>query len=185
LSYSRSPLFPLTAPWLQTMTGQSAPRKPLPHVKFRVLIAGRANAGKTSILQRVCDTTESPKVYRITFNELGNKTRKEVRPPSHESNLRTQRKIDSPRSYVRGMLRCVSTEPCQFCFSQRGQHNISDELEFSNHKGNVFHDSRGLESGNASELQTLQEFVRERSGRKSFKDRLHAIWSVLIEILIH
>ena len=25
---------------------------------------GRANAGKTSILQRVCDTTESPKIYR-------------------------------------------------------------------------------------------------------------------------
>ena len=33
-------------------------------VRFRVLIIGRANAGKTSILQRVCDTTESPKIYR-------------------------------------------------------------------------------------------------------------------------
>jgi GTPase SAR1 family protein len=33
-------------------------------VRFRVLVIGRANAGKTSILQRVCDTTESPKVYR-------------------------------------------------------------------------------------------------------------------------
>jgi hypothetical protein len=32
-------------------------------VKFRVLIIGRANAGKTSILQRVCDTTESPVIY--------------------------------------------------------------------------------------------------------------------------
>jgi len=34
-------------------------------VKFRVLIIGRANAGKTTILQRVCDTTESPKIYRL------------------------------------------------------------------------------------------------------------------------
>jgi len=34
-------------------------------VKFRVLIIGRANAGKTSILQRVCDTTESPEIYRL------------------------------------------------------------------------------------------------------------------------
>jgi len=34
-------------------------------VKFSVLIIGRANAGKTSILQRVCDTTESPEVYRL------------------------------------------------------------------------------------------------------------------------
>ena len=40
---------------------------PLPspaNVPFRVLIIGRANAGKTSILQRVCDTTESPEVYK-------------------------------------------------------------------------------------------------------------------------
>ena len=35
-----------------------------PFLRFRVLVIGRANAGKTSILQRVCDTTESPKIYR-------------------------------------------------------------------------------------------------------------------------
>jgi GTPase SAR1 family protein len=34
-------------------------------IKFRVLIIGRANAGKTSILQRVCDTTESPEIYSV------------------------------------------------------------------------------------------------------------------------
>ena len=34
-------------------------------LRFRVLIIGRANAGKTSILQRVCDTTESPEIYRL------------------------------------------------------------------------------------------------------------------------
>jgi hypothetical protein len=33
-------------------------------LQFRVLVIGRANAGKTTILQRVCDTTESPKIYR-------------------------------------------------------------------------------------------------------------------------
>ena len=38
----------------------------LPEINFRVLIIGRANAGKTSILQRVCDTTDSPAVYRRT-----------------------------------------------------------------------------------------------------------------------
>jgi hypothetical protein len=36
----------------------------VPGLQFRVLIIGRANAGKTSILQRVCDTTESPEIYR-------------------------------------------------------------------------------------------------------------------------
>ncbi|KAN0130009.1 hypothetical protein V8E53_012163 [Lactarius tabidus] len=33
-------------------------------LQFRVLVIGRANAGKTSILQRVCETTESPTIYR-------------------------------------------------------------------------------------------------------------------------
>ena len=41
--------------------------------KFRVLIIGRANSGKTSILQRVCDTTESPEVYRL--DRQGNRER--------------------------------------------------------------------------------------------------------------
>ncbi|KAF8264780.1 hypothetical protein EI94DRAFT_1737693 [Lactarius quietus] len=36
----------------------------LPKFRFRVLVVGRANAGKTSILQRVCETTESPTIYR-------------------------------------------------------------------------------------------------------------------------
>ncbi|KDR68943.1 hypothetical protein GALMADRAFT_160725 [Galerina marginata CBS 339.88] len=47
------------------MDAQQRPRQ-LPKVKFRVLIIGRANAGKTSILQRVCETTESPVIYRRT-----------------------------------------------------------------------------------------------------------------------
>ena len=41
-------------------------RVKLPKIEFRVLIIGRANAGKTSILQRVCDTTDSPVIYRRT-----------------------------------------------------------------------------------------------------------------------
>jgi hypothetical protein len=40
------------------------PRVPR-NIKFRVLIIGRANAGKTTILQKVCDTTESPEIYRL------------------------------------------------------------------------------------------------------------------------
>jgi septin family protein len=35
-----------------------------PNIRFRILIIGRANAGKTSILQRVCETTWSAKIYR-------------------------------------------------------------------------------------------------------------------------
>ncbi|KAH8984501.1 hypothetical protein EDB86DRAFT_2810763 [Lactarius hatsudake] len=40
------------------------PHRRIPEFSFRVLIIGRANAGKTSILQRICETTESPRIYR-------------------------------------------------------------------------------------------------------------------------
>ena len=45
------------------MSTEQTPRR-IPEFQFRVLVMGRANAGKTSILQRVCDTTESPTIYR-------------------------------------------------------------------------------------------------------------------------
>jgi len=37
---------------------------------FRVLIIGRANAGKTTILQRVCNTTECPKIFNPQGHEV-------------------------------------------------------------------------------------------------------------------
>ncbi|KAH9169819.1 hypothetical protein EDB89DRAFT_2193581, partial [Lactarius sanguifluus] len=98
--------------------------------QFRVLIIGRENAGKTSILQRVCETTESPIIYRR----------------------------DSRRR------------------QKRGEHTIDDELVFSNHKGYVFHDTRGIESGSTKELDILQEFIRRKCGERRLRDRLHAIW---------
>jgi hypothetical protein len=45
------------------------------YVKFRVLIIGRANAGKTSILQRVCDTTENPEIYSIDSSGVRSRVR--------------------------------------------------------------------------------------------------------------
>ena len=38
--------------------------------RFRVLIIGRANAGKTTILQRVCNTTEQPKIFNRGGHEV-------------------------------------------------------------------------------------------------------------------
>jgi hypothetical protein len=61
---------------------------------------------------------------------------------------------------------------------QRGEHDIKHELMFSNHKGYVFHDSRGFEGGSEDELKTVQDFVRLRSEERRLKDRLHAIWFV-------
>jgi len=62
---------------------------------------------------------------------------------------------------------------------QRGQHEINDELIFTNHDGYIFHDSRGFEAGSEDELKAVQEFVKRKSQEKRLKDRLHAIWFVL------
>ncbi|KAG6895739.1 hypothetical protein C0992_012908 [Termitomyces sp. T32_za158] len=37
---------------------------------FRILVIGRANAGKTTLLQRVCNTTEEPCIYDENNNNL-------------------------------------------------------------------------------------------------------------------
>ena len=49
---------------------------------------------------------------------------------------------------------------------QRGQHDINDELIFTNHDGYIFHDSRGFEAGSKDELETIQEFVKRKSQEK-------------------
>ncbi|KAG2067583.1 hypothetical protein BDR04DRAFT_1104873 [Suillus decipiens] len=38
--------------------------------RFRVLIMGRANAGKTTILQKVCNTTDNPEIYGTEGNKI-------------------------------------------------------------------------------------------------------------------
>ncbi|KAG2040317.1 hypothetical protein BDR03DRAFT_932815 [Suillus americanus] len=40
--------------------------------RFRVLIVGRANAGKTTILQKVCNTTDDPEIYDTKGEKRGN-----------------------------------------------------------------------------------------------------------------
>ena len=44
--------------------------------RFRILIVGGANAGKTTILQRICNSTEEPEAYnnrgeKVWFTKLG------------------------------------------------------------------------------------------------------------------
>jgi hypothetical protein len=72
----------------------------VPNDPFRVLIIGRANAGKTSILQRVCDTTESPKIYRVDSQGQRSQVRSRSRwpPQSHRLvrfNLTLQLRFDT------------------------------------------------------------------------------------------
>ena len=162
----------------QSTPSPQSPRHPcVPSVQFRVLIIGRANAGKTSILQRVCDTTESPVIYRSGPSG----THDQVCPHSQTAH--------STRSWsIQVELEPTIEVGCAYSFSgswswiscrQRGHHNIEDEFIFTNHNGYVFHDSRGFEAGSEDELKIVQEFVTRKSREKQLRNRLHAIWLVL------
>ncbi|KAG1780615.1 hypothetical protein EV702DRAFT_731045 [Suillus placidus] len=106
--------------------------------RFRILVIGRANAGKTTILQRVCNTRENPEIY----NSAGEK-------------------LDPT-------VLMASTE--------RGEHDIENEMVFRNNPGFIFHDSRGFEAGGESEFDKMKAFIASRSKETRIKDQLHAIW---------
>ncbi|KDQ17552.1 hypothetical protein BOTBODRAFT_577359 [Botryobasidium botryosum FD-172 SS1] len=110
---------------------------------FRVLVMGRANAGKTTTLQAVCGTTEAPEVYNRRGRKVGAK-----------------KSILSPTS-------------------QRGLHNIENELRFHSSPGFVFHDSRGFEAGATEELEKVRAFIDSRAAERSVDKQLHAIWFCL------
>ena len=61
--------FPNPRNMANQISGPATPLRQVPKISFRVLIIGRANAGKTSIMQRICDTTQSPVVYRKMYDK--------------------------------------------------------------------------------------------------------------------
>src|SRR6266404_318747 len=151
--------------------GANQSRHRIPNVQFRVLIIGRANAGKTTILQRVCDTTESPTIYRERGGEReevchGGLAVLPVSSYAHRLILTHPWKL-----VTRHVVCCRSLN-----LTQRGEHDINDELVFSNHTGYVFHDSRGIECGATEEVGILREFTQSRASARQLKSRLHAIW---------
>ncbi|KAG1885410.1 hypothetical protein F4604DRAFT_1726037 [Suillus subluteus] len=85
--------------------------------RFRILIIGRANAGKTTILQTVCKTQENPEIY----NSAGDKIKVGLMPSS-----------------------------------ERGLHDIDNEMVFRSNPRYVFHDSRGFEAGGHSEFDQVR-----------------------------
>lgn len=44
--------------------------------RFRILIIGRANAGKTTILQKVCNTVDQPEILDTEGKKVRNRTEK-------------------------------------------------------------------------------------------------------------
>ena len=63
---------------------------------------------------------------------------------------------------------------------QHGLHDIENELVFTGHDGYVFHESCRFGASHKEKLEIVQNFVRRKSRERQLKDRLHAIWFVLL-----
>jgi len=48
------------------------------YTHFRILVIGRANAGKTTLLKRVCNTTEEPSIYDKGKNLVSYSTYRDI-----------------------------------------------------------------------------------------------------------
>ncbi|KAF9509162.1 hypothetical protein BS47DRAFT_1349514 [Hydnum rufescens UP504] len=115
--------------------------------RFRILILGPANAGKTTLLERL---TDSPAGAAIV-------TRNGKRSCWFNASLSLSDQ-GSPRGY-----------------DQRGIHNIEDEITYASNSDFVFHDSGGFEAGGVEELQAVWKFIQKHS-LASPSQHLHAIW---------
>jgi len=126
--------------------------------KFRVLVLGRANAGKTTLLKAVCGTTNEPEVWD------GGST-KGIR----SSNPTEKAGSDRGGSWDEQASLLSPT-------AERGIHSIETQLVFPSNQGFIFHDSQGFEAGSDEELQEVMRFIKSRAGGKELKKQLHAIW---------
>ncbi|KDQ07489.1 hypothetical protein BOTBODRAFT_38790, partial [Botryobasidium botryosum FD-172 SS1] len=95
--------------------------------RFRVLIIGKANAGKTTILRALCGTDDEPEIYDRKGHKIGS-----VRTAFH---------------FIRNKITGRDSSAIPSPSSMRGLHKIDYSLIFPSNRGYVFHDSRGFESG--------------------------------------
>ncbi|KAG6862105.1 hypothetical protein C0995_005915 [Termitomyces sp. Mi166 len=117
---------------------------------FRILVIGRANAGKTTLLKRVCNTDEDPCIYNEKKNLL--------EPTLGVDIIFVQSRLSNTDD-------------------QRGIHDINRPFVFRSNPQFIFHDSPGFETGDESQLEKVQEFIKERARAPNVDEQLHAIWS--------
>ncbi|KAI6141989.1 hypothetical protein BKA82DRAFT_19790 [Pisolithus tinctorius] len=96
------------------------PAKAKEHVdrihRFRILVMGRANAGKTTILQRVCNTTDQPEI----FNGEGQK----VEPTMVQGSIKRGYHNIEDELVFRSNPRFVFHDSCGFEAGSEGQFNM-------------------------------------------------------------
>ncbi|KAF7350070.1 GTP-binding protein [Mycena venus] len=124
---------------------------------FRVLVIGRANAGKTTLLKKVCNSVEDPEIFS---------------PEGKKVSLAT------PFHHIQAELLQLDATIVEGSAS-RGLHDIENQLIFKSNPQFIFHDSRGFESGSIDETEKVKAFIATRAGGNTLSEQLHAIWYCL------
>jgi hypothetical protein len=128
---------------------------------FRILVVGRANAGKTTILEKVCGVQQGTKPI--------------IRKAPAPQKTSLVHRIFNRQKQASASVSSSSTE-CLKPSIYRGEHDIEDEITYEG-SNFVFHDSRGIEAGAVEEMVTVRDFINKRSTLAvRLRDRLHAIW---------
>ncbi|KAG6867802.1 hypothetical protein C0993_010870 [Termitomyces sp. T159_Od127] len=128
------------------------------YTHFRILVIGRANAGKTTVLKRVCNTTEDPRFYDEKNNAL----------------------LEPTSEVIHTLLLLGLADEQQFLYEQRGHHDINRPFVFEDNPEFIFHDSPGFEAGDSRQLEEVQAFIKKHAEARNPRDQLHAIWFCFI-----
>ncbi|KAF8733304.1 hypothetical protein AX14_003941 [Amanita brunnescens Koide BX004] len=131
---------------------------------FRILIIGRANAGKTTILEKVCGV--APGSARITYDQDGVEIGVKPGRP---------RLLARVRQRLRGRSKVAPSAPQVTSSMERGAHDIEHQIAYPG-SNFIFHDSPGFESGANEEINNVWKFIDKRSNANELSEQLHAIW---------
>ncbi|EKM49678.1 uncharacterized protein PHACADRAFT_106055 [Phanerochaete carnosa HHB-10118-sp] len=63
--------------------------------------------------------------------------------------------------------------------TQRGVHDIEQELLFQLNDKLVAHDSEGFEAGQGKEVKVVSDFIAQRGTMEDVNERLHMVWYAL------
>ena len=163
---------------------------------FRILIVGRANAGKTTILENICGVAHG--TQPIIYDEHGVKLKANIKPKP-EPNLKPRFKLPiewllnskpvssaqhlMPSMEVSCRVKHMDLYPLMCNQFQRGVHDIEHQITYPG-SNFVFHDSEGFEAGASKEMEIVWRFIEKRSIATEVKDQLHAIWYLILILCI-
>ena len=144
---------------------------------FRILIIGRANAGKTTLLKKVCNSIEDPEIFSPSGEKVIESVAFEHRQFTHLNQFTINHRSIPPSCRSHQRFDCLShPDSSSLNVSQRGIHDIENQLIFRSNPQFIFHDSRGFESGSLDEMETVKSFIAKRAQSRELPEQLHAIW---------